>query len=883
MDLDRIKKIAGTNKDYLLKLLPNARIKGNEVVCGNIYGDKGSSFSYNLLNGLWSDFATGQSGGSIIDLIMARENVDFMNAVRIINNEFHIEDIATTEYVLTKKGTNKPKHVPAPKGSRPEYLSRGPVTVRLNQVWVYNNEHGFPIQCDCRINNKDGTKEVIPMLYDGEKWYPKALSNNRKLYNLDKILDEKTISKTVIISEGCKTADAISVYFPNYVSTTWQGGCNAFKKTDWSPLYGRKIIIVPDADDCGLKAAENIAAILTAKNCSVRLVNMDAMQRIKKGWDFADALDGNMLQKDVVDYIKQHIYNFNAPVVDEEINTEIIVDKKIDKPTYDDTYFKCLGVQGDHHFYYKKNTSQIIEFKPNFYDSKHLLNLAPLNWWQISFPRGKKDVDWVDVTDYLCRIQEKTGIFDITKVRGRGAWFDEGRTVFHLGNYLFVDGSIVAIDDFKSEFFYEKAPALAVKIQSKLPVDDAFEFVELCRMPRWERPCYGDILAGWIFSALVCGAMRFRSHLYLIGAHGSGKSWVLENIVQRIMGNIALYVASKSTEAGIREQLSGDIRPVVFDEAEAENPTDKQRMQAIIDLARSASSEKAESIVKFGSKYVCRSSFLFSSINSSMSKNADLSRTAFIKMKKAPLHTNKEQQLQDNIKFKELECKASKLLTDEYVRCLLGRAIALVPTIRESHKIIADLSAKEFGSRRLGDQMAMILAGLWGLQSDEVITEQDAINLIHYTNLQNNSSADEQSQEELCLDTLLFSQIEIPSKIGNKKLPLNQIVSIANRTDFFDGISFEDAKKFLAARGVAIGNVNGKPHLLVAVNKNCLANICFEKTEWSSGWKDALLRIENVLRTDKNKYFSNTLISRAIAIPLELVIKKFNPNTSEVI
>ena len=54
----------------------------------------------------------------------------------------------------------------------------------------------------------------------------------------------------------------------------------------------------------------------------------------------------------------------------------------------------------------------------------------------------------------------------------------------------------------------------------------------------------------------------------LVGAAGTGKSWMLDNIVKRVMGNIALSVSSKSTEAGIRDNLGGDIRPVVFDEAE---------------------------------------------------------------------------------------------------------------------------------------------------------------------------------------------------------------------------------------------------------------------------------------------------------------------------
>ena len=873
INFNEIKAVANHDLNYLMKLLPNAVKRGNELVCGNIYGDKGESFSYNISSGLWSDFAHGETGASVLDLVMARENCSVKEAAEIISAEFGgLKETSTKPVVVKEKPSKVVISERAEKGSQPSGAYIDGVWHTFSARWCYHDEEGYPIAYDCRIDTDDGKKIVLPFLYNGEKWYQKMLPEKRKLYNLHHITEYP--ERTIIISEGCKTANAVAKYFPNYVCTTWQGGSNSTGRTDWSPLSHRKIIIIPDADDCGRKAAEKIANLLKKSCASVRIVDTSSMEQIKKGWDMADALAAGMPQDEVVRFIKTNLHDYIATEVDGDnvIDPEVIVRSK---PTidYDDTFFRCLGVQGDVHFFYKKKTSQIIEFKPSSYDSKHLINLAPMSWWQVNYP-DKSGVNWLQATDELCRVQEIIGVFDRAKIRGRGAWFDSGRTVLHLGEFLFTNGQIIDIDDFESEYFYERSPSLAVKVQTVLPAQDSRKLIELCRMARWDNPSYGDILAGWMFSALVCGAMPFRSHIYLIGAAGTGKSWMLDNVVKRIMGNIALSVSSKSTEAGIRDQLGGDIRPVIFDEAEAENQNDKTRMQSVFDLARNGSSEKADAIVKFGAKYVCRSAFLFASINSSMSKTADLSRTSFIKLANAPVRKSAELKQADNDKFRKLEIFASHLLTDEYIRCLLSRAIALVPVLRASHKVIADVAARDFGSRRLGDQMAMIISGLWGLQSDEVIEESVARKLIEQTCIKSDKDDDDnKTQEENALDHLLFSTIETQTRTGNKKYLLSLLISYLQGCESIDGLEREQVAVDLASKGIAIKKVGNLDCLMLSTNKATLPARLFKDSEWEFGWAEALLRIEDINKSTNNVYFSRTLTSKAIAVPLHLIIK----------
>lgn len=835
IDFDRVKAAILADASVVAHYLPDGVKVGPEYRCANMFGGHGESFAINLNTGLWSDFATGDSGNSLIDLLVKRGDFDSYKesaegVAKYMGGSFDTGD-AILKGEPNKEPSKSIKHDPLipvkPQVGYPKVVYMGGEEKRIDDIWVYKNEKGYIIAFDARVDRPDGKKDIFPIRWNGEKWHTKAMPVPRPLFNLNKIAADVDGKKTVLIVEGCKTAEAAEHYFPNFIVTTWQGGCKAVKLADFSSLYGRDIVIMPDADKLidekthdfyewenqpGMKAANQIADILYKGRCRVRIVNTKAMSEMKSGWDIADALAGGMKQSELVDFVKKNIYEYVPTKTEEDIiEPEIIVNKKKVVNEYDDTYFICLGVEGKNSYFYQKKSGQVICLQPAGYKKENLISLAPLTWWEASFPQ-KKGVDWEAAVDWLCRIQEKEGVYDSKRIRGRGAWFDDGKPVLHLGTSVFVDGQVMKIDEFKSNFIYEKAPPLAVKLQTVLPKDDSSRLIEICRLARWEKPYYGDILAGWMFSGMVCGAMPFRSHLYLIGAAGTGKSWILDNIIKPVMGRMALSVSSKTTEPGIREALGGDILPVIFDEAEAENPKDRVRLQAIFDLARQASSEGADAIYKGGSNgsggfaYLCRSSFLFASINNSMSKEADMSRTSVIKLKNAPLKKDMEEKQKDNARFRELERQVSMTFTPEYCRCLITRAIRMIPTMRKCSKIIANICATEYGSRRIGDQMGMILAGIWCLKNDIDMTEEDARKLIDFCAIrkEKEDTGDEMTQEERALNHLFYSEVSYE----NKKYPLSMIVAFLACRENMPTLIREGVEKYFTNKGIKVDGDN---------------------------------------------------------------------------
>jgi hypothetical protein len=55
-----------------------------------------------------------------------------------------------------------------------------------------------------------------------------------------------------------------------------------------------------------------------------------------------------------------------------------------------------------------------------------------------------------------------------------------------------------------------------------------------------------------LIAYVLCGALAWRPHLWLVSEAGGGKSWVLDNIVRPALRALALQVQSKTTEAGLR-------------------------------------------------------------------------------------------------------------------------------------------------------------------------------------------------------------------------------------------------------------------------------------------------------------------------------------------
>ena len=126
---------------------------------------------------------------------------------------------------------------------------------RNSQVWKYFNAAGEPEGVVIRWD-RGGEKDIRPVSRRRGGWVIGAMQEPRPLYQLIEV--EK--SPGVFICEGEKAADAIRSL--GLTATTSSGGSAAAAKTNWSPLSGKSLILLPDNDSPGEKYSDVVSGIL---------------------------------------------------------------------------------------------------------------------------------------------------------------------------------------------------------------------------------------------------------------------------------------------------------------------------------------------------------------------------------------------------------------------------------------------------------------------------------------------------------------------------------------------------------------------------------------------------------------------------------------------
>lgn len=211
----------------------------------------------------------------------------------------------------------------------------------------------------------------------------------------------------------------------------------------------------------------------------------------------------------------QHLTPQPRPAHKEIINEEEDIDSLAPVP---------LGYNQGKYYYLSREEGQIHEIPTSSHGPNSLMALARLSFWQQRF-KGPKGPDWTGAIDYMMASCRKIGVFNHDVLRGRGVSYDKGRSILHLGNRLIVDGiphPSLILDD--SEFIYEKASPLKIKLGEPLSTDETYRILDICNMFSWATPDMGLLLAGWIVTAPVCGALPWRTHVWLTGQSGAGKA-----------------------------------------------------------------------------------------------------------------------------------------------------------------------------------------------------------------------------------------------------------------------------------------------------------------------------------------------------------------------
>ena len=332
----------------------------------------------------------------------------------------------------------------------------------------------------------------------------------------------------------------------------------------------------------------------------------------------------------------------------------------------------------------------------------------------------------------LCRLK---GGFDPSWVRGRGVYLDSKRNV--VVNW----GQSVPED---AKYIYVCHLPLEVSSDSNQEADP-HKFLTFFKLFNWEAQSAAYLLLGWVVTAVICGVLKWRPHVFISGAKNTGKT-TLVGALRGLLDSVAIVLDGQSTEAGIRQKVGPDSRPIILDEFESDQNVG--RMKQVIKLVRSASS--ADYVIARGTpegkalEFCIRSSFLLAAINPLTVTAADRSRIVILPLTR---HNND----------KSIAARISQMVMDfegssgNWCNFVIEKIDPILKSIDIVNRVFPPCESRH------ALNMSILLGAAWACLHDSEISEGEAEDLIeeHRALIDELADVHEEDDGISCLNTLL--------------------------------------------------------------------------------------------------------------------------------
>ena len=472
---------------------------------------------------------------------------------------------------------------------KPSALPTGPDRT----VYHYTTATGASAFAVVRRDLGNGKKSFSQWTPVGDDlWIPEGLPDNRPLYLLPELAAS---TGKVIVVEGEKCAHAVKGAWPRQLVTCWAGGTNVWGKTDWTPLAGREVSLWADGDPLdkrgvspGHKAMLGLAAHLHGLGCTVRIAlppvewDSDVADWIAEGGpkSAAQILVGLLTDYEPEPPIEIGIPISNEPLPDDDGDTFVL------ENIADNAHYRILGLSGDHIAIRKHSAGRVYERTPEQVQQRGtLITFAPQTWWCGLAGVDKLSADLAtSFGDSIIREADRMGQIDQSLFWGRGAVrLDDRRIVYHLGDRLLIDGHVHGLSEDDSRVWLAE-PSLAYGDEAS--DRHMADIAKAVMRYRWATAGDGRRFLGWMVVSIIGGALEWRPHLLLTAPAAQGKTWLLKNVLERLMGPLLTSI-SDATPAAIAKVTQYASLPIAIDEAE---PSEEWVLELLKTL-RAASSD----------------------------------------------------------------------------------------------------------------------------------------------------------------------------------------------------------------------------------------------------------------------------------------------------
>lgn len=504
-----------------------------------------------------------------------------------------------------------------------------------------------------------------------------------------------------------------------------------------------------------------------------------------------------------------------------------------------------LGFREKEYFFTSSANKQIVSIRS--FSTVEFYNLMPQEYWENCFPSPRGGFEIARAQSELMQMCRDRGIFEHKNVRGSGTWLDEGRTVVNHGDHLIVDGIRMDLHEIKSKYFYtlgKRTPEITLE---PLSVKECELLTTIGETFKWQKQDYGKLMVGALIVQKLSGALPVRPHVWLTGGSQTGKTTLLERLIFPTFQGYSLYFLGGTSEAGLRQSLSSDSVPVIFDEFETNGPKSAEMIQACVELMRSAWSESHGVIAKGSASGVAQSyqprfSAIVSSIRPNLKNDADRSR--FTQLELAPHGSDPEH-------WKFLKSLLD-LYDKTYVDRLFIRSLKMVKTLLQNYETLRSALSQKVGAR-FGQQYGMLLAGWSILKYDTPLSVCQALEIVEKLELHEESD-----------EARLTDELELIAYLKTKKLrlPGGEECSIAEAvhrsTNPMSGDVYVGSLERIGIKLV-------DEHVSIA-NRHTELQLLLEKTRWLNCWPKTLARLDGAVKNVAQRYAGSVLKSTKIPL-----------------
>jgi hypothetical protein len=518
--------------------------------------------------------------------------------------------------------------------------------------------------------------------------------------------------------------------------------------------------------------------------------------------------------------------------------------------------FQPMGQTGDA-FVYRTASGELVTLPRSRHTSVCLVSLAPLAYWEALYP-GKTGPNWLAAASSLFEQQRRLPPFSLDRIRGRGTWMDDDRTVLHLGDRLLVDGRPSQLHHPQTAYVYDRRPSLPDLGPEPLADEAGLQVMQFLRGAGWRDGMDHLLLAGAIVLGPVGNALRLRPQLVVTAPRGAGKTEGVLKPAEALMGGPDMVLFAKGwTASAVRQSLDGDVLPVICDEWEnaAKTPQRRDEWGELLRVAYDGGECGRGTPGQVAIRQRVSSAFILAGIN--VEGMDDASRSRGVIVQKGILS-------QSDIRQQVLA--AQRLAVPDLGRRLVRRTLANLPTLLQNAETIQQ--ALDGMDSRRADVHAHLLAGALLLVTterlDSVATAQSWLARIGW-------KADEAAEEDLqqdsegrrCLDRLLRHTVRW-DELGDRsrEITVSELIRKALSPPSVDDTRPDEVSRVLGRLGVKVAA--GQPWAIY-VAKRCSEAI-YRGTTWADG--NHLSRLLDLDGAEKSEaWFPVSRKQRCVWIP----------------